>query len=114
MTHPGPQSVGKTVQDVVCCWSPSEPSAFYTLFRPSTPLDKPEFATMFLVPLLLEIWGVFPQLGCELRHRELAEPTLESLQRRAKRGALLISLATQGTYEPSPYRIGRKGHSMRG
>jgi site-specific recombinase XerD len=42
-------------------------------------------------------------LGCGLRRRELAELTLESLQRA---GLSSISLAREGTYEPFPYRSG--------
>jgi site-specific recombinase XerD len=45
-------------------------------------------------------------LGCGLRRRELAELTLESLQRRGSAGRSLISLAREGTYEPFPSRIG--------
>jgi site-specific recombinase XerD len=45
-------------------------------------------------------------LGCGLRRRELAELTLESLQRRRSAGPSWILSAKEGTYEPFPFRIG--------
>jgi len=45
-------------------------------------------------------------LGCGLRRRELAELTLETLQRREERWRSSISLAREGTFEPFPSRIG--------
>jgi integrase len=55
-------------------------------------------------------------LGCGLRRRELVELTLESLPRREERWAIvdLIGKGRQAdTYEPFPYQVGSKRHSMR-
>jgi site-specific recombinase XerD len=45
-------------------------------------------------------------LGCGLRRHELAELTLECLQRREERWAIIDLIGKGGTYEPFPSRIG--------
>ena len=45
-------------------------------------------------------------LGCGLRRRELAELVLESYSVARSAGPLWTWSAKEGTYEPSPYRIG--------